>query len=316
MKAFISYSHRDSDALDRLHTHLAMLRRDNKITTWFDREIKAGDVLDDAISAELDSCDIFIALVSPDFLASDYCYNQEMKTALERHEKGTLRIVPVLVEPCDWSASPFRQFKIVPKDAKAVSEWTNPNNAFVDIVTEIRRIVEQTAEPDLLPRAESDATAAESLPEPTRKYKIKREFDEIDFNDFRESSFEQMRNYFRAAAEEIDRIDGIRARYVDRGPLSFGCTVVNQAVSRGTAHITVHCGNRSRALGDIYYSFGENTDSNSANGGFGIESDDYNLFLKEIMSFSGNRSHLTAANAAESLWGELLKQTGIGNDDD
>ena len=68
-KAFISYSHRDEKALARLHTHLATLRRERKITAWYDREILAGDDIDSAIGSNLAESEVFLALVSPDFLA-------------------------------------------------------------------------------------------------------------------------------------------------------------------------------------------------------------------------------------------------------
>ena len=69
MQALISYSHRDDEALDRLHTHLAMLQREGTITTWADRDILAGDELDESISARLESSQLFLVLVSSDFLA-------------------------------------------------------------------------------------------------------------------------------------------------------------------------------------------------------------------------------------------------------
>jgi hypothetical protein len=53
MRAFISYSHRDAKALDRLHTHLAMLRRDGLIDAWYDHEILAGDEVDQEINSQL-----------------------------------------------------------------------------------------------------------------------------------------------------------------------------------------------------------------------------------------------------------------------
>lgn len=85
-KAFISYSHRDEKALERLHTHLATLRREQKITAWYDREILAGDDVDNVINSNLRESEIFLALVSPDFLASSYCYEREMEKALEWSE--------------------------------------------------------------------------------------------------------------------------------------------------------------------------------------------------------------------------------------
>src|ERR1700736_6735763 len=97
-KAFISYSHRDEKALERLHAHLATLRREGKIAAWYDREILAGEDIDRTISSNLAESDIFLALVSPDFLNSSYCYDQEMAKALERHAESTLRVIPVILE--------------------------------------------------------------------------------------------------------------------------------------------------------------------------------------------------------------------------
>jgi hypothetical protein len=60
MKAFISYSHKDAWALDRLHTHLAMLRREGSILEWYDREILAGGDIDQEVSEQLEACDLFL----------------------------------------------------------------------------------------------------------------------------------------------------------------------------------------------------------------------------------------------------------------
>ena len=99
MKAFISYSRKDEAALERLHIHLAVLRREGHIDEWFDREILAGGEIDAEIAERLESSELFLLLVSPDFLASDYCVEREMERALERHRSGEARVVPIIVEP-------------------------------------------------------------------------------------------------------------------------------------------------------------------------------------------------------------------------
>lgn len=310
MKAFISYSHKDGWALERLHTHLSMLRREGQIEEWFDREILAGGELDPEIAKQLEQSDVFLLLVSPDFLASDYCYNQEMTRALERHEAGEARVIPIIVEPCDWKASPLRRLKALPRDGNPISEWTNQNNAFLDIVTEIRRVVDR---PDV------DTDAAVQPPRPARsassRYRVKRDFDEIDISDFRTAAFESVRNYFERAIAEIDNIEGLRARYLSTGPLSFTCALINRGRERGTAHITVHARSGGMGFGDIYYSFSENAPANTANGGFTIESDDYDLFLKSgPFGFGGREEErLTPEQAAERLWVEFLEQAGVSH---
>jgi len=313
MKAFISYSHRDEPALDRLHTHLAMLRREKGIDEWYDREILAGGDVDEEIATQLEKCGVFLALVSPDFLHSNYCYEREMQRAIKRHEAGELRIVPIIVEPCDWKASPLRRFKALPKDGKPISEWTNENAAYLDIVAELRRITqyELDAEPSARPESTSHSDVA-----PHSKYRVRRDFDEIDRGDFRRTAFQEISDYFEKSITEIDHIDGLRGRFHKAGPQSFTCTVVNQMLDRrGNTHITVHLSAGAGSLGDIYYSFRENAPENTANGGFNVESNDYDLFLRwNSFVQTGEDKQMSPQNAAEALWGQFLGNAGISYD--
>jgi hypothetical protein len=87
-ECLFSYSHKDKDLRNELEIHLAALKRQEVISTWHDRRITAGDEFSGKISENLESADIILLLVSPYFIASDYCYEVEMKRALERHEAG------------------------------------------------------------------------------------------------------------------------------------------------------------------------------------------------------------------------------------
>ncbi len=313
MKAFISYSHRDESALDRLHTHLAMLRREKRIDEWYDREILAGGDVDDDIAAQLEKCDVFLALVSPDFLHSNYCYEREMLRAIERHEAGDLRIIPIIVEPCDWKASPLQRFKALPKDGKPISEWTNENTAYLDIVAELRRIIQYELEEQQPTQLESTSPTEVAGPS---KYRVRRDFDEIDRGDFRRTAFQEISDYFERSITEIDQIDGLRGRFHEAGPQGFTCTVVNQMLdSRGEAHITVRLSSGAGGFGDISYSFTENAAENTANGWFSVGSNDYDLYLcGNSFGRIGEKKQMSPQNAAEALWGEFLDNTGISYD--
>jgi hypothetical protein len=98
---FFSYSHVDESLRDQLETHLSGLRRQGIISSWHDRQITAGTELGEAIDNHLNAADIILLLVSPDFIDSDYCYAREMKQALERHQIGEARVIPVILRPCD-----------------------------------------------------------------------------------------------------------------------------------------------------------------------------------------------------------------------
>ena len=116
MKAFISYSHNGSLMLEMFHKHLAQLKRDGTLTTWTDQQIPSGSKLDQSISSELSTSNLFIALLSPDYISSKYCYEKEFQKALEMLSEGKIIIIPIIIEVCDWLSTPFKEFKALPRD--------------------------------------------------------------------------------------------------------------------------------------------------------------------------------------------------------
>ncbi|WP_372922290.1 toll/interleukin-1 receptor domain-containing protein [Roseovarius sp.] len=312
MKIFVSYSHRDEGTLDRLKAHLSPLRRDGRIETWYDREIRAGGKIDGEISAELEACDIVFLLISPDFLNSDYCMDTEMTRAMERHEEGTARVIPIIVEDCYWKSSLFKKLKALPKDGKPISNWTNENTAFLNIVEEVARILDDMDRASASAQPEAGgSTASEARP---RKYRVQRHFDDIDRSDFRDQAFDKIRSYFQGAAAELDALEELRGRFRARSDKKFSCTVVNRSrIQGGTAHITVQCSTGGEVFGDISYVFAEDARDNTSNGGFNVENDEYEMFLTATMNFiRGNEEdRMTPHQAAESLWTEFLEQAGV-----
>lgn len=142
LKLFISYSHRDEKLQQQLMKHLAPLKSQKVIETWHDRQIPAGTEWANEIDENLNNADIILLLVSPDFVASDYCSNIELSIAMERHQQGAAIVIPVVLEPCDWSWLPFAKFQAFPKDAMAVTSWSNQNEAFVDVAIGIRKVAQ------------------------------------------------------------------------------------------------------------------------------------------------------------------------------
>jgi hypothetical protein len=65
-----------------------------------------------------------------------------MQRAIQRHDQGTARVIPIILKPCDWQTTPFGKLKAIPKDGKAITTWENRDEAFFNVVQEIRRVVE------------------------------------------------------------------------------------------------------------------------------------------------------------------------------
>ncbi|SCZ66776.1 replicative DNA helicase [Thiohalomonas denitrificans] len=113
-----------------------------------------GEEWETAIDEYLKTADIVLLLISPDFIASEYCYSRELKGAIERHESNQARVVPILVRPVDWSDAPFAKLQALPKDAKPVTSWTNEDEAWLDVAKGIRNVVQEIA--NLKQRSEYD----------------------------------------------------------------------------------------------------------------------------------------------------------------
>ena len=143
IEVFLSYSHADEGLVDELVKHLNLLRRQNLIEPWYDRRIEAGAKLHTQIDARLNSADVILLLVSPDFVSSDYCYEREMERALDRHRVGAATVMPVILRPCDWHSAPFGDLMAVPKDGLAVTEHANRDRAYLEIAQAVRKAAER-----------------------------------------------------------------------------------------------------------------------------------------------------------------------------
>ncbi|MEM1368224.1 MAG: TIR domain-containing protein, partial [Cyanobacteria bacterium P01_H01_bin.15] len=140
-KLFISYAHKDEDLKEELEIHLSPLKRAGLIAPWQDRQIEAGAEWAEEIRASLEAAEIVLLLVTPRFLASKYCFDIEMQRAMERHEAGTARVIPVILKPSDWRDSPFAKLQALPKDGKPVVKWDDQDEAFLDVAQGLRRVV-------------------------------------------------------------------------------------------------------------------------------------------------------------------------------
>jgi len=143
IKLFCSYSHRDEALRDELAKHLKLIERQGLLRSWHDREIGAGDGWKESIDRNLREADIILLLISADFLASDYCFDIEMKTALERHAAGNALVIPVILRPVDWRATPFAGLQALPKDGKPMTTFDNLDAAFEQVAQGIRRAIEK-----------------------------------------------------------------------------------------------------------------------------------------------------------------------------
>jgi hypothetical protein len=142
VEAFCSYSSKDSSFRDELETHLAVLIRERSLNLWSSRLIEPGMEWDSEIRKHLARSQVVLLLVSPDFIASQYSWEEELRYAIKRHEEGRARVIPIIIRPCDWSSTQLKILQALPTQGKPVTSWSDRDAAWNDVTTGIRLVVE------------------------------------------------------------------------------------------------------------------------------------------------------------------------------
>jgi hypothetical protein len=315
MNAFISYSHNESAMLDTLHKHLAQLQRDGIIATWTDKEIPAGGNLNQNISSALNNSQLFIALLSPDYIASKYCYEKEFEKALEMEKQGSLIIIPVILEPCDWLNTPFKYFKALPKDGKEVSTWENKNTAFLDIIQNIRKLIQSGG----IDKTSSSKIKSVQIT-PPRNYRVQKDFDSIEKMEFVEKSFHEIKEFLKRFLEEISEIDNIKSRILFDNKNDFECLLVNRNKINTESQLKLsissdnYSGVFSSHLKDqqITYSVNNSNNNRGSAKNFTLAFDEYHLYWSENNFYnSQDKNEWVSKHIADKIWNEWLESVGI-----
>ncbi|MDX1940183.1 MAG: WG repeat-containing protein, partial [Saprospiraceae bacterium] len=147
VNVFIAYSRKDQEIKDKLKTALKVLQRVGHIDSiWDDSAIEAGAEWERAIHNQLDSADIILLLVSPDFLASDYSFEKEMSRVIKAHVEGNAKAISVILRPCLWENVDLKKLYITPSEGKPITNWKREDDAINEIAKFVEEIVHKIQE--------------------------------------------------------------------------------------------------------------------------------------------------------------------------
>jgi TIR domain len=140
LNLFYAYAPEDENLRRELEKHLSTLRRDGWIQEWRAHDVEAGRPIAE-IGSFLERSQIILLLISPDFLASDPLYKQ-VEAALKMQEKQGARVVPILLRATGgWEDTPLGKLVVLPRNKKPVDKWSNRDDAFKEIASEIKEII-------------------------------------------------------------------------------------------------------------------------------------------------------------------------------
>lgn len=311
-RLFFSYSHADESYRDRLEKNLSMLVREGLIEAWHDRRIPPGAHVDHTIDTHLESSEIILLLASPDFLASEYCYDLEMRQALERHEAGTATVIPVILRPCEWDRTPFGRFRALPTDGRPISKWADLDDAFLDVTRGIRAALESRGlrahkSPKALPSAQPPRPA----PVRSSNLGVTQLFSDQDKDDFLREAFEYNQRYFENSLNELAaRNSSIEVRFRQIDADRFTC--VAYRTRSPVTSCTIWFGGRRGVGGGIGYLANDSGQTNSYNESLSVAADEHSLYLvplgmSRVLGGRSAASKLTLEGGAEFLWSLFME---------
>jgi tetratricopeptide (TPR) repeat protein len=137
---FICYSSKDVEWRTILEPTLLALQRDGFINLWYDRMVGAGKDWDQEIQDRLDRSEIILCLISIDFLVAPYIQDNEIPKALDRHQTGKARVVPLVVRSCNWDQSPLYPLQTATGDKRPLKTWGDIDAACARIELELRNV--------------------------------------------------------------------------------------------------------------------------------------------------------------------------------
>ncbi|MEH2320974.1 tetratricopeptide repeat protein [Nostoc sp.] len=150
IKLFFAHSNcRDDKKLrEKLEPHLSSLEPLRVIINWYKSQTLTGRDWKQESYQHLNTSQLIVLLVSPDFLAADDCKNIT-RWAMKRHNAGQAYVIPVKLRPIDnWQATPFGHLQCLPYNGEPITSrfWPRQDDAFVNIVEKIREEVEKIQE--------------------------------------------------------------------------------------------------------------------------------------------------------------------------
>lgn len=312
VKLFFSYSHKDEDLRNEMEKHLSPLQRQGVIEAWHDRRITAGKEFGSEISQNLEDSQIILLLISSDFIASNYCYEAEMGRAIELHNSGKARVIPVILRPCDWQSLPFGKFQALPIDGKPATKYTNLDDAFLEVGLGIRAVAHEfdvAGGPETETPKRTSMVAQGDSPVPgvrSSNLRVKKTFTQREKDKFERAAYEYIEKYFENSLRELQsRNPNIETEFRRIDANHFTATAYVDGAERSSCVIKFE---GRGGFGGISYAYG-NSVTSGLNESLSVEDDGYVLYLK-AMAADRRFAGLCSCDEAQRRWVIRGRDTG------
>ena len=153
LKVFVSYSKRDTPIAEELDFYLKQFTNDKEVIVWRDSQLKCGIEWDPEIKKQLQEADIIVLLISLNFLSTQYIMDVEITKAMNRHDKGEAKVMPLIISKSNWGSQKYKhinRIQAIPAKGKTLNDfmqegrsdifWNNVVRDFEDKLKEYSNI--------------------------------------------------------------------------------------------------------------------------------------------------------------------------------
>ena len=144
-RIFVSYSHKDRDWVDRLRVMISPYLRtaESELDFWDDSRLQAGHQGNTEIRSALDYAGVAVALVSSNFLSSQYVTENELPVIVNAADEGELRLLWVYISAAGWEETPLKRFQATHDTKKPRNALPSP--AQDEILKSVARQIKEAA---------------------------------------------------------------------------------------------------------------------------------------------------------------------------
>lgn len=132
LNVFISYSHLDAAYKQELEQSIAASGHNIQLSS--DENLRPGDVWAKKLSELRQEADVCLLLVTENYLKS-VRKDPELDELLLRARSGpSFKVIPIILEPSSWLNTPISEFQGLPRFGRPVSEFSNREEAYAEVV--------------------------------------------------------------------------------------------------------------------------------------------------------------------------------------
>ncbi len=165
INVFIIYAREDSEKMRRLLTHINPFIKPYDLIIWNDECLEAGQEWKPHIESRLEQTDLFMLLVSVDFMNSEFINQVEFKFAIERHKVKKSIVIPIIINYCQWDIDFYfteytfnlNELQVLPQQAMPIDDWKTPEQAYNNIAAGIRKVLDTLKNKRLAKLTEEEA---------------------------------------------------------------------------------------------------------------------------------------------------------------